>query len=114
MSTTRRGKIPGAPREEPWKPCEWEQPDAAAVQAVAYGRATEDQQRRAIKFIVENLCGTFDLSFRPSSDRDTAFAEGKRFVGLQIVKFTNLNLARLRGKVAEQGDAPKPKENPDG
>lgn len=71
------------------------------------GRASEDQQRRAMTFIVHQLCGTYDLSYRPTSDRDTAFAEGKRFVGLQMVKFSRINIAALSGKNTEQGETPK-------
>lgn len=103
----KRGRVPNAPRIEPWKPTEWEPEDAHAVQAVMYGRASEDQQKRAMAFIVHRVCGTYDLSYRSGSDSDTAFAEGKRFVGLQMVKFSQLNLAQLRGKHNEQGETPK-------
>lgn len=102
-----RGRVPRAPRPSPWHPAEWEVEDAYAVQAVMYGRASEDQQKRAMSFILNQLCGTYDLSYRPTSDRDTAFAEGKRFVGLQMVKFAQLNIARLRGTDTEQGETPK-------
>lgn len=103
----RRGRIPKAPRAEPWIPPEYEVEDAHAVQAVMYGRASEDQQKRAMAFILNQVCGTYDLSYRPSSDRDSAFAEGKRFVGLQMVKLARLNIAALKGKHTEQGEAPK-------
>lgn len=106
----KRGNVAGLPKVEPWHPAHYEIPDAAAVQAVAQGRASEDQQRRAMKYLVERLCATYDLSYRPASSRDTDFAEGKRFVGLQLVKLINLNIAKLRGKVTEQGEAPKPTE----
>ncbi len=100
-------RAPNVPRPEPWKPAEWEPEDAYAIQATMLGRASEEQQRRAMTFVVNNLCGTYDLSYRPTSDRDTAFAEGKRFVGLQLIKFAKLNIARLRGKQTEQGETPK-------
>jgi hypothetical protein len=45
---------------------------------------------------VEHACSTYDLSFRPQSQRDTDFAEGRRFVGLQLVKLTKINLALLK------------------
>ncbi|MGH8266650.1 MAG: hypothetical protein ACRETS_04970, partial [Steroidobacteraceae bacterium] len=64
-------------------------------------------QRRAMRFIVEQLCGTYDLSYRSEKPLDTAFAEGKRMVGLSIVKFIALRLDALRGKQTEQGS---PKE----
>ncbi len=66
-------------------------PKAVAIQAVAEGRATEHQQQVALKTIVEDICGYYDLSYDPDSDRDTAFAEGKRHVAAQIVKLTRLN-----------------------
>ena len=84
------------PDASPWKPVAWEPADAAAIQAIARGDASADQQRRALDYIINNIAGTYDLSYRPDSDRDTAFAEGKRFVGLQMVKCLKLNLAAIR------------------
>lgn len=105
-----RGKIKGVPLPDPWKPIDYTIEEAAAVKAVMSGRASEDQQLRAMKFIVERLCGTYDLSFRSEKPYDTAFAEGKRMVGLQLIKFYSVNLDVLRGKRTEQGTTPK--ENP--
>lgn len=84
------------PDPSPWKPFDWVPADVAAFQGLARGDATADQQRRALDCVINAICATYDLSYRPSSDRDTAFAEGKRFVGLQIVKAVNLNLAAIR------------------
>ena len=106
----RKGRVPNVPRPEPWKPPEWTPEDAHAVQAVAQGRASEDQQRRAIRFIVDSICGTYDMPYRPGGAegaRDTDFALGRMFAGQQIVKFINLNIAAVRGKNTEQGAAPK-------
>lgn len=111
---SKRGKAPGLPQPEPWKPSAYRVEDVAAIQQIARGTANEAQQRNGFRFLVEILCGTYDLSYRPSSALDTAFAEGKRFVGLQCVKFTNLNLAAIRGKQTEQGSAPEPKERENG
>lgn len=74
-----------------WMPAAPKMADAAAIRALARGDATPEQQTRALTFIVEALCGTYDLSFRPNSERDTCFAEGRRFVGLQVVKLTKIN-----------------------
>lgn len=73
---------------EPWMPAAYEEPETNAIKALAAGNANEDQQRRALNWIINTLCGTYDLSFRPGGegDRDTVFAEGKRFVGMQLVK----------------------------
>jgi hypothetical protein len=37
------------------------------------------------------------LSYRPQSERDTSFAEGKRFVGMQIVKQLKLTTPERSG-----------------
>lgn len=74
----------------PWFPAPYEDTDTYALKAVAKGEATDIQQRRAMNWIINTLCGTYDLSYRPDSDRDTVFAEGKRHVGMQIVKHINL------------------------
>lgn len=81
-----------------WKPPRWEKADAAALQALQFGRATEDQQKRALRWVVELASGTYDVSFRPGGEdgrRETDFAEGRRFVGLQIVKLLGLNLSAI-------------------
>ncbi len=79
-------------------PAAYELPDASAIQALQRGDATPEQQQRALKWIIENACGTYDMSYRPGEEgrRDTDFAEGKRFVGSQIVKLLKLNLSLLR------------------
>src|SRR5690349_4463662 len=88
-------RIQGAPSAEPWKPAAWESADVTALQALQRGDCPEHLQKRALKFIIENLCGTYDMSYRPQSTRDTDFAEGKRHVGNQIVKLLNLNLSAI-------------------
>ena len=89
----------------PWLPTEYDVADASAIQALVRGDATPDQQKRAIQWIVNDCSGYYDLSFRPGEggDRETAFAEGKRSVGAQIVKLTKLALSRLKGEPGEQG-----------
>lgn len=71
-----------------WYPPAYEEADATALKALQTGEASPDQQKRALRWIIENAANTYDLSFRPGvgGDRDTAFAEGRRFVGLEIVK----------------------------
>ncbi len=81
----------------PWKPFPYELADVSAIQACVAGTASAEQQKRALQWIV-GCAGTYDMSYRPgqAGDRDTAFAEGKRFVGLQVVKMTKLNVGLLR------------------
>lgn len=80
----------------PYAPADYEPADVSAIQALQRGDASPDLQRRALAFIINDLARTYDLSYRPNSDRDTAFAEGKRFVGLQIVKLLKLNTEAIR------------------
>jgi hypothetical protein len=67
-----------------------------AIKALFVGNATGDQQIRAMKWIIEDVCRTYDLSFRPDSERDTCFAEGKRHVGMEIVKALKVNTEIIR------------------
>jgi hypothetical protein len=89
-------KQAGMPASRPWMPPLWELADARALQDLARGEAAPHQQQRALEYIVNTLAATYDLSYRPDSDRDTTFAEGRRFVGLQIVKLLKLNLENLK------------------
>ncbi|WP_447867244.1 hypothetical protein [Rahnella bonaserana] len=75
----------------PYEPYDWAEnlPFVYALKAMKEGKATEDQQHLILKEMM-NISGYYDLSYRPNSDRDTSFAEGKRFIGAQIVKLVNL------------------------
>lgn len=75
-------------------PVPWEEPritkaDVIAFQQVAAGSGDKGHQKRVIDWLINNGADTYGLSFRPEEsggERATAFAEGKRFVGLQVVK----------------------------
>lgn len=84
-------------RAEAWKPPHYEIADISAMQALARGDANPDQQERALRWIIEAAAGAYDMSYRPGleGERDTVFAEGRRFVGLAIVKLLKLNPAKL-------------------
>lgn len=80
-------------------PANYVKADVAAVQAMKRGEATADQQVRAMEFIVGTISDRNGMSYRPGGlegDRDSAFAEGKRFVANQIVKLTNLPLSKIK------------------
>ena len=64
-----------------------EDTDIVALQAVASGTASCAQQQRAFEFVVRTLCETDRMTFWPGGEdgrRATDFAEGKRWVGLQL------------------------------
>lgn len=69
--------------------------DAASLRALANGVADSHQQQRALKWIIEQAAGTYAFNFYPS-ERDTAFALGRAFVGQQIVGLLKLNVGALR------------------
>lgn len=75
--------------------------DVAAVQACVHGRADEHQQRRAMRWIVERGCMTYDETFDPKSERASAFMQGRRFVGLKIVLFSKPETLAAARKITE-------------
>ena len=89
------------PEYRPWHPPLWDLADASALQSLEAGTADQDAQRRALKWIVEQGAGYYQMSFQPGGEegrRDSDFAEGRRFVGAQVVKLLRLNLSKLRRK----------------
>lgn len=84
------------PARTVWAPTDYAPADATAFQALQAGTATDEQQKRVLVWLVEKACETYEPSYRPNSERDTSFAEGKRWVGLQIVKLCNVSTAQLK------------------
>jgi hypothetical protein len=85
----------------PWKPPAADPADTAALQALARGNATADQQKRALDWIVIAACGTYDFAYRPGeNDRDTNVALGRQFVGQQIVKQLKLKIGLITARGA--------------
>jgi len=88
-------RAPKLPKREPWVPPEYDAFDIGSIKALAAGRATEGQQKHALELIIYAMAGTYDQSFRPGGldgQRASDFAEGRRFVGLQIVKLINMDM----------------------
>lgn len=84
-----------------WAPPAIDYEVALAVRALREGAASDHQQLVALDWIITQAAGTYAASFRPGADGDraTAFAEGRRFVGLQIVGILNMpgeTLKKLR------------------
>ena len=72
-------------KHAPWLPAVWDLADAAAIRDLLNGEANPEQQKRAMAWIINDLCKTHDMVFRPEGDRDTVFAAAKQFVGQQIL-----------------------------
>lgn len=69
--------------------------DAVAIQALEKGTATPDQQKRALYWIVNSACLTYDFCDKPENERLAALFDGRRFAGLQIVKLIKINPAAI-------------------
>lgn len=85
----------------PYFMCPWDVPVASAVQALSRGEATPEQQKGFLRWLMHHAAGTYEGTFHPESERASAFAEGRRFVGLQCVKLLALNTASFVGRGKE-------------
>lgn len=84
----RKRKEECVPIANPVMAPDYTEADVQALRAVAGGYATEDQQKRAMNFIIEDICGTYDFPFRPGpEDRETNIALGRQRAGQIIVWF---------------------------
>lgn len=77
-------------------PPSYEPADIEAFQALQRGDCPAHLQKRALDWIIQQAAGTYNLSFSPGDERLTSFAEGRRFVGLQIIKLLALNASAFR------------------
>lgn len=78
---------------DPTRPVDYTDSHIIAYRALCRGEATPEQQLRVFKHLVEIIAGYYDISYRNEKDggeRATSFAEGRRFVGAQVVKLTKL------------------------
>lgn len=78
------------------EPPKWETADVEAFQALQRGDASPHLQKRALDWLIHKAAGTYELSFSPTDQRLTDFAEGRRFVGLQVVKLLALDTNKVR------------------
>ncbi len=76
------------PSPDPLKVPDYMEADVQALRALQRGTATEDQQQRAIGFIINTVCGTYDCASR-RNERDTNLALGKQRAGQHLVYFLN-------------------------
>ena len=82
--------------------CPWDVPVASAVQALQRGEADAAQQKQFLAWLINHACATYNQSYQETGDRDTVFAEGRRFVGLTCVKLLHISTAALlKGKTNE-------------
>ena len=73
--------------------------EVRAIKQCWAGQATDHQQKVAIATIVNKLSRANDLLYIPGGlegDRDTAFLNGRAFVGQRISYFLNFPLGQLQ------------------
>ena len=92
-------KFASTPKPRPVLQLDWEPADAGAVKALIRGEADEHQQRRALKWIVEEAAGTNQIAYRAGheGERDTAFMEGRHFVAASITDLVRKVIPNDRG-----------------
>lgn len=71
-----------------------------ALRSLEEGNADPYSQRLALSAVLK-ICRTYDCHFVPNSDRETAFLEGRGFVGQQILKVLRLDPNALRAMKEE-------------
>ena len=99
------------PKREAWHPPSFDENDRGfpgtyskadirAIQALAEGTAGEFEQRRALNWIINHACLTYDEPFHPGQPDVRDYLLGRRSVGLAIVKLIKL---KPEGLSDEQG-----------
>lgn len=98
------------PHKDPLERPDYTEAEVQAIRAVHRGEATERQQRLAFDYLIR-AAGTHDTSYRPGDPHATAFAEGKRWVGMTLIwmlrsapaRTDNDKIAARSSKSEEQG-----------
>lgn len=89
-----------------------------ALRALPEGKATPDQQSALMEWLLYEATKYYDISYRPGGEegkRDSDFAEGKRFVGWQILTAMKMPpevVAEMK-KREDAGGSPEDDEFPD-
>jgi hypothetical protein len=76
--------------------------DAHALRALHAGTASADQQKRALRWILERGCEVGGMQWF-DTDRETAFSLGRLFVGKQIGRLLICDLSTLKPEEASNG-----------
>lgn len=108
MGAPTRGRKPtdeAVAANAPWLPIQISDRAASLLKAMQRGECPPDGQQWVLRWIIEEVCATYDLAYRPgANDRDTNIALGRQFAGQQIVKHLNVNLNRIRPEKPSEGE----------
>jgi hypothetical protein len=75
-----------------------------AIKALNKGEATEHQQRLALSTICNKFSRSQDGLYIPGTFDETAFLNGRAFVGQKILKIINLPIGKLINEKAENDE----------
>jgi hypothetical protein len=78
-----------------WLPKGFNLNKSYALQALSTGTATAEQQKEALKYIVEDLCGIYGVTFDADNARLDAHNQGRAYIGHAIVQITKLRLHEI-------------------
>lgn len=86
----------------PWKPVILHDRQIQAIRACWAGEAGPEEQRRAMKAILEDICGYGGEAFRPGQNgaRETDYALGMMKVGREIWKCVIVDFELLKRRNA--------------
>lgn len=101
------------PKRDPHERPDYTEAEVQAIRAVWRGEASARQQRMALDMIVR-AAGTHDMSYRPGDVHATAFAEGRRKVGLDIIWLINQAPTKTNpDKISARQVGDDPNDRPD-
>jgi len=85
---------------------------AFAIRSLIAGEADEHAQKAAMNWIINDLCGTYKMTFHRDNQKLQDFSEGTRHVGRTLVNISNTDLGVLFPEqvITETGSA-KPSVN---
>ena len=78
------------PANAPYLPPIIAQEQAWAIKSLFAGTASPAEQGMALRFVLHRLCEVDKMTYRPDV-RDHAFADGKRFVGSELLKINRMD-----------------------
>lgn len=111
--------VPPTVVEQPpplWTPGIISHRDIRALSNCWNGEASPDEQRRALEATIYVLARTEDLGYFPDNlggERDSAFLQGMRHVGMQLRKFASLGPTYLAKKESEARSSRKFRKPPE-
>lgn len=82
----------------PWATAAYDIADVSAVQALDSGTATPDQQKRALKWIVEGAGQVGDDAFIPGHPETSQYLMGRQSVGKQVIKLLKIDKNTMRSQ----------------